>query len=42
MRELKLPGFKGSKNDSSNYIVPDLYLHLLSWRREVRTFLVVS
>jgi hypothetical protein len=42
VRDLKLPEFKGSKKDSSNYIEPDFYLPLLSWTREVRALLVVS
>jgi len=42
VRDLRLPEFKGSKKDSSNYIEPDFYLPLLSWTREVRALLVVS
>ena len=33
VRDLKLPGFAGSKSDSANYIEPDFYLPLLIWSR---------
>ena len=42
VRDLKLPGFAGSKLDSADYIEPDFYLPLLMWSREVRTVLAAN